>query len=578
MEKAANPFHGSWWAQALHNRLIALVLAMVILVPLFAAPADHALNGMAALAFETGAIVLFMLMVWKSRLPIKREDLTTFLRTGANLPILLFLALAAVSCLFSPQQLFSSQELLKLIAGVVLYFVAAYQFRQSKHLSMLADVLVLLSLLMSLGGLAQYQLNGEDRAKAIFGDPQPLGSFLMFLLPIIAVLAIGDKNAKRQLASQITLVLMIGCLLLTQGRSAWLGGLAGLLTLGVLSFKLPANKERSHLPLRARKHLFVLPAMLIAITVGFFLLMNSQNQSVAQRASTVTHLATDNSWQSRVQEHWTGAVAMIQAKPLTGWGIGLFPIYQHAYTGQGVEIKEGGYRISLAEQAHNFYLQTAAELGLPGLLLMIAVILTFLISGIKRVDRMDAGIRHTLLMGGMASVVAFGVDAFSSPSWQFGQLSMFFWLVMGMGTSCFRPRPKNRRKESVSIDINAAISAPRRVSRFAAVGVCLTLLTLLPTALVSAASDSYNGLCSRQCFIDFKSCQSSCSGLTGSARGQCLSACSVTYRSCRTGCGATDGDNNAGKVVFGGLLLGLMADYLFGNSSGDGNYGGESGT
>lgn len=491
MEKAVKNSFGSWWAQALQNRLIALVLAMMVLVPLCAAPMDHAMTGIATLAFETCAIAAFMLLVWRSNLSLKREQLLTFLRTGANLPVLLLLALATVSCLVSPHKAFSIQEWLKLMCGVLIYFVAAYQFRQSKHLSMLADVVVFVGLAMALGGLGQYQLNAEERARAIFGDPQPLGSFLMFLLPIVAVLAIGDKNPKRQIAAQITLVLMAGCLMLTQGRSAWMGGMAGLLTVGALAWKISSQKGGTSLPLAARKHHFVLPAALIVITIGFFLVMNSQNHSVTDRAATLTQLSSDNSWQTRLHQHWGGALAMIKSKPLTGWGIGLFPVYQHAYTGQGIEIVEGGYRVSLAEQAHNFYLQTAAELGLPGLILMLAVLGSFLVTAIRQVGKMDAGIRQTLLLGCIAAVVGFSIDAISSPSWQFGQLSMFFWLMLGIGTGCMRPREKRNRKSQTEPAPTHKFSSCR-ASRLAAIAACVTVMTLLPTAMSSAASNDYN--------------------------------------------------------------------------------------
>lgn len=482
--------HRSWLSQALQNKIIALVLAMIVAVPLLAAPADYSLTGLAALTLEGSALVLMTVMLWRSRWDLRRENLQAFVRTGANVPILLLLGWVTVSCALSPVKVFSLQSLLQIGAGVLLYFAVGYQFRQSKHLSLLADVLLFLGGAAALGGMAQYQLYDLDRARALFGDPQPLGSFVMLLLPIVAALALKDKNPRRQIVAQIVSILMVGCLLLTFGRSAWMGGLVGLATLAMLSARVREQRAKTSLPLAARKHQFVMPALLSVIALGFVLVMNVQNGGVASRMSTVSSLATDISWQSRLQSHWHGAAEMIQARPLTGWGTGLFPVYQKQFTHMGAGIAPGGLgtRASLAEQAHNLYLQTAVELGLPGLVLLLSVLAFFWVSAWKRVAAMDDGIRRTLLIGSMAATAGFAVDAVSSPSWQYAQTSMFFWLVLGIGTSCLRPRV--RHEEEV-----VAPATQRRmtlIARPAAVAACLCGATLLPTVRSSAQSTGYN--------------------------------------------------------------------------------------
>jgi len=37
-------------------------------------------------------------------------------------------------------------------------------------------------------------------------------------------------------------------------------------------------------------------------------------------------------------------------------------------------------------------------------------------------------------------VIGFIVDAIGNPAWQFAQVSMFLWLVLGLGVACMRPR------------------------------------------------------------------------------------------------------------------------------------------
>lgn len=479
-----------WWAELTQNRIVALVLAMIVAVPLLAAPADLKQTGIAAITLEAFALVLMTALLWRANWDLSAENVRRFFKTSANLPIVLLLGAITISCALSPAKLFSIQELLRTGSGILLYFVVAYQFRQSKHLSLMVGTLLALSAIVAIGGMAQYQLFSEERASAVFGNAQPLASFLMLLLPVVAGLAWTDKNANRRVVALIVSVLMAGCLMLTQGRSAWAGALAGLLMLAYLVKTSSASGQSGvKAPLRARKHQLVAPIVFALIAISFLVITKSQNTDMGSRV-TSNSLSTDGSWQSRLQS-WNGTLNMVAAKPLTGWGTGLYPVYQRQFTGKGADIalQGEGVRVSLAEQAHNFYLQTAAELGIPGLLLTLATFICFLQAGLKRVGEMEAGIRRTLLMGTMAATTAFLVDAFTSPSWQYGSISMFLWLVLGLGTSCLRPRVK--REEAAPV--HAVSRRFSLVSKPLAAGLFLLFVTLLPTGYSSAQSKNYNG-------------------------------------------------------------------------------------
>lgn len=461
----------SWWAQALQNKLIALVLAMVAIVPLLAAPADGWESGSAALVVEAFAIVLLATLLWRIRWNASRASVTEFLKTGANTPVLIFLAIAVVSCLFSSHKSYSIQETMRIGAGVLLYFVAAYQFRRSEHLTKLVDVLVFVAIAVSLAGFVQFGMADEQRAGGLFGNPQLFASFLVVLLPLIAAVALTERSPNRQLAAQTATVLMIAGILLSQTRSAWSATAAGVAALVFIVFAMTWRNRRA--ALGTRKHETVLPVMLLVVAVGFFVLIAPQTDAFLQRGSTLSNLGSDSTWQTR-QYWYQGAFAMIKERPLTGFGVGLFPYYQSQYSGMGRPLDLFGRRASMTELAHNFYLQTAAELGIPALIALLAGLFIFLISGIRRARGMDAGIRRTLLIGAMAAMVAFGVDAIASPSWQFGQTAMFFWLILGVGVGCLRPQQKAGEEA-------LAPSPSARLLRPASAFSSLALAALLPS-------------------------------------------------------------------------------------------------
>ena len=474
------PKFNSWWEQAVQNRLVAVVLAMVVLVPLAAAPADVSRHGVAALVFEGFAIVLLATLLWRTDWDLQRDKLVEFARTGANVPVMLLLGIALVSCLFSSHKAYSAQETLRLGTGVLLYLVIAYQFRRSEYLAKLVDVLVFLAIAASLLGFVQFAASSEVYAIGMFGDHQLFGSFLMLLMPIVAITAITETKTNRQLAAQIATIMTVACLLLTHTRSAWIGGGVGMAFLGLLAAYTLSRRAR----LGARKHEWALPVMMLVVAATFFLVISPDTGSIVQRASTLAQPSQESGMHYR-QNTARGALAMLKARPLTGWGIGLYPYYQRSFTGNG-RVLSGASTPHLDENAHNLYMQTAAELGLPGVLLLVGIVVTFLVSGLKRLPQMEAGVRRNLLLGSMASIVAFAVDAAGSPAWQLGQNSMFFWLILGTGVSCLRPKPK--QTETVT-----AAMVPRRFTRPMTVMATLGLAALLPT-VVLAIDASYNEL------------------------------------------------------------------------------------
>lgn len=440
---AVSSSRNSWWSQAVQNRLVALVLVMIVVVPFIAVPADPHIGGIAALVLQTFALILGVTLVWRSQWSFSREHVTTFLRTGPNTPVLLLTVFLIFSYTLATNKLYAAQELMRWASGILLFFVVAYQFRQSKHLFLLVDTILFLGIVTSVLSLGQYVLDPSARGTILFGNQQLLGSFLMILLPIAAVTALvaqvsSEQTSLRQLVAQAATVLMVGSMLLAQTRSAWLGAAVGM---AILGFLILATSIKTG-SLRLKKHHLVLPVVLAIVMLGFVLLLGVQNNSIISRASTLSNISGVESWQDRLHQ-WRGTIRMIKERPLLGWGLGQYPIRQREYTDIGAKVTADGMtgpRSSLAEQAHNFYLQTTAELGLIGVSIMAVVMLTFLIAGFRRVVQMDAGIRRSILMASLAGMAAFSVDAISSPSWQAGPVYIFFWLVLGAGVCCLRPR------------------------------------------------------------------------------------------------------------------------------------------
>jgi len=468
----------NWLAPVLRNRMVMFILAMAVLVPLAFAPVSAHNPALGAALLEGCAIVLLAMLLlradWRGGLVSRVAD---FAKSAVNLPVLLFLAVAGASLMMTPDKQAGIQEFLRLGSGVVIYFAIAHHLRRSDQLSVLVDVVLFLCCAISLAGFVQFDGSAGSFATGLFGDHQLYGSCLMALLPVAAAVAVSEKSAGRQLFARCATVLPSAGLLTAHSRGAWIGGAVALTFLVTASLVQMVRKHRSHVHLKLSE--VVVPVVLLVIALGFFMFMWPQASSFLGRANTLSALSQDSNWTSR-QALWAGAGKAIAQSPLTGKGIGSWPGLQYNYSGGGLNITSLHIRPSLGNQAHNLYLQTAAEVGIPGLLLFLSIPVTLLVVGIRRAMNMDDGIRKTLLLGAMAGTVGVLVDALSSPSWQMGTVSVFFWLLLGIIATCMQPNAKRERTASLELSEQPAA---RPVLAFAALG----LSVLLPTAAVAAA-------------------------------------------------------------------------------------------
>jgi putative inorganic carbon (HCO3(-)) transporter len=471
----------SWWAQATHNRLIALVLAMLVVVPLVATPAETAWHGAAAFAYEGLALILLAVLLWRSRWTLTRPQIQQFFKIGSHLPVALYGAFAALSVLVAGRNGYGAQALLCLGAGILLYYTVATQFRRSEQLAKLVDTLAFITIGASLLGFAQYSGGHSMQAIGLFGDHQLFGSFLMILLPLVGVQAVTEKHPGRQLVAQVASIFGVTALLISQARSAWIGAVAGLALLAVLTMVVGARTRKSAAP----RHETVLPLMMLAVAAAFFLMLWPQTAQLFSRATSIQKMTAVQTWNIR-QHTWHGAWKMFGAHPVLGNGFGQYVVKQQHYTHEGMPLNGFMQGASLSEQAHNFYLQTMAELGVVGLLLFASILITFWVMGMRRVLTMDAGIRRSLLLGSLASTVAVAVDAYASPSWQLGQVSMFLWLTLGLGVCCMQRRTRAEEAEEAK-----AVVAPARITRPTAVLATAAIALLLPT-VVFAGGGGYN--------------------------------------------------------------------------------------
>jgi putative inorganic carbon (HCO3(-)) transporter len=257
--------------------------------------------------------------------------------------------------------------------------------------------------------------------------PNLLAGTICLFLPFVMAALVSWRPPRYQRAIRFGLllitVLTVAVLVLTQSRSGWLGMIAGIFTLlGTWAILLP--------PSRLRKALRLTMLVLVFSGVLAILLVGPQRlQQIWLEPPRQTIIGTFSSLNYR-RELWPWAVQAVTDFPFTGTGLGTF---------RAVLFRLYPVRLSPSEDighAHNIFLQTALDFGLPGLVAYMAVLL---LAGalLWRAARLDRQLRPFAL-GLFACLVAFHVFGIADAVAVGAKPALLYWLLLGLVTAMNR--------------------------------------------------------------------------------------------------------------------------------------------
>lgn len=192
-------------------------------------------------------------------------------------------------------------------------------------------------------------------------DPNDFAFVLIGLLPLVVTFGIISRRTKRLCYFGVACAVVVS-ILLTQSRGGFIGLLVDVVA---MTFFLPLAR-RGQLQFRASTRGIIARAILLAL-VGL-IIWQSLPDSARARLGTITELGSD--YNANVTEGgrlaiWSRNLPLIANRPW-GFGAGSFEAVDGLLAG-------GQYRAP-----HNTLLEVLIELGVPGLVLFIAIIVSSL--------------------------------------------------------------------------------------------------------------------------------------------------------------------------------------------------------
>jgi len=408
------------------------LLALVIALPLVMTPYLSADTFDIAKLVALRLISLGLVGIWAFRVAIKKERRVRWSKLDALL--LLFIMLVTVSTIFSLQPSLSIlgkyrrfEGLLTFINYAAIYFLALQSFASFERIKVLGRLLSLVGGVVSIYGLAQF--TGFDpiswpgqqfelwRSFSTFGNPDMLGGFLALAFPTALASYLDAEGAKDSTLYGIAFTLITACLLTSYTRGAWLGAVAGILVFALLVGRFVLLSPRK---------LAVIAAVFVITfgSIAFYSGTRAHNTNLLERISSTSQIS-EGSAGSRL-EIWKAALRATEERPLLGFGPDTFNLLSQRYeTVRYVKIVQGN---STADNAHNYFLQLAATVGIPAAICFIVFICAALFFARNSIRYYDANTKRVYAgliaaAAGYIVYLAFGLSIIGS--------TPLLWLIIG---------------------------------------------------------------------------------------------------------------------------------------------------
>jgi len=345
------------------------------------------------------------------------------LRTPGDWGVELLLVMIPVTLWATSLPAETQTQVFRLLTGMALYYAMVNWGSSPKRFRLLAAGLILAGLGLALMAPFSVQwpvgklpfipasLYQQSNLLVTLVHPNVMAGSLMLLLPIpLAWLLFGWGRLSwvERLLSGVAALLMVATLALTQSRGAWMALSAVLVVLVLLRWRW---------------------GWIGVILVGGLAIFLASRIGFRPILEAVVSSSSIGGFDGRL-EIWSRAIYMIQDFPFTGIGMGsfmqvadtLYPFFQ--------------YSPGSIPHAHNLFLQVAVDLGLPGLIAWLALLITSLVlswqlyrSGRMSHDNLIAGVGAGLLCSQLAMIVHGLTDAVV---WGMVRPAPLVWAIWGL--------------------------------------------------------------------------------------------------------------------------------------------------
>jgi len=367
-----------------------------------------------------GAVLAF---VWVVRMLRRTSDLPFLLVEHPVIAyvVVAFAGWAVASVLWAENPAGAQHAAFRLVQGALLLFIVFSAVRERRHLLWILWAFVIgavMSAMIGLGGATAAEEIGPGsetiRLAGGIGDPNELAAIIV---PAIVV-AVGLIAVTRALLLRFVLFASIGVLALAL---FWTQSRGGLVAMGVTAVVGPALSGS------ARHRMIAVVLSIGALAVTYFTLF-----APPQQLDRVTSF--DAGGGTGRPDLWAVSIEMFRDHPYVGLGAGNFVDVEPRYATRDIDLRRVDLIVDTPKGAHNTYLHTLTELGIVGMALLAAVLVSCLVAcfstarSLERTGETELGLLGRAIAIGIIGMLA----AFTFISAAHNEQ---LWLLLGLAVA-----------------------------------------------------------------------------------------------------------------------------------------------
>lgn len=345
--------------------ILGLVLAILVYSPLAFGTA-RLQEFLVVQGLTTGALLLWLARVWLDEKP-------KFLFPPLGWAVLAFAGYAIGRYLTCEVEYVGRQELLRILVYAAVFFLVLNNLHRQESTQIIAFTWFGLAVLISFYAVFQFATKSDlvwnvhsgylGRGSGTYICPNHLAGFLEMLLPLaVAYAFVGRGKALTKILVGYAALTMVAGIAVTASRGSWVAVVLALIGIALLllahrSFRWPAI---------ALLVLLIAGGTLAVVKTDYF-------KQRFNRTFVAGKVDLDTRWAL-----WDSAIRMWQDHVWCGVGPGHYDLNFRLYRPASVQLQ--------ADRAHNEYLNTLADWGVIGLVI-VASALVLLTAGVIRVWR-----------------------------------------------------------------------------------------------------------------------------------------------------------------------------------------------
>ncbi len=434
--------HDFYWLSALPLALALLLmlffsldkllLLLVFLTPLSVKYRHESLGFTIDLPVEpliVGVMLLFFL-----KLAYERRYDMRLLRHPVTILLIIQLLWMLITAVSSEMPLVSFKYFVSRLWYVTaFYFAGIYLFREVRNMKRFFWLFgTALALVVVVSTFRHYtvgfeRMMGYWAVRPFFNDHTHYGAVLALVAPFFAVMTFNraDTVLRRRLSLGFFLLFGLG-ILLSYSRASWVSLMFAAAGFAILVFRLKFRY------LLAGMILVLGSLFLFQTEIVMHLERNQQESSgdFSEHLRSVSNITSDASNLERINR-WRSAYRMAQERPVLGWGPGTYQFLYAPFQ------RSEDYTIITTHfgdlgNAHSEYIGPLAESGLPGMLLMLALSLAVIATGVKLYKRAPTRQMRLLALGITLGLITYFSHGFLNNFLDTDKASVPFWGMIAM--------------------------------------------------------------------------------------------------------------------------------------------------